>query len=272
MRVAAVQLNSGPERGRNLAAAGRLVAAAAADGARLVVLPETFNCLGPPEVLRAGAEPFDGPTLAWAKEAARGHGLWLAAGSFLERVADGPRCFNTACLLNPRGEVVAAYRKVHLFDCELPGAELRESDVMRPGGEVVTAEAAGLPLGLAICYDLRFPELFRALAVRGARAVAFPSAFTARTGPDHWEVLLRARAIENQAFVIAADQCGESGPGLRWHGHSMVVDAWGRVLAEVAEGEGYAAADLDLAAQEAIRERMPCLRHRRPDVYCAAGE
>jgi predicted amidohydrolase len=270
MRVAAVQLNSGPDRGRNLAAAGRLVAAAAADGARLVVLPETFNCLGPPEVLRAGAEPFDGPTLAWAKGEARRHRLWLAAGSFLERVANQPRCFNTACLLSPEGEVAAAYRKVHLFDCELPGAALRESDVMCPGGEVVTAQAEGLPLGLAICYDLRFPELFRALAVRGARAVAFPSAFTARTGPDHWEVLLRARAIENQVFVIAADQCGESGPGLRWHGHSMIVDAWGGVLAEVADGEGYVVADLNLAAQAAIRERMPCLRHRRPDVYRAA--
>lgn len=267
MRVAAVQLTSTADRQRNLETAGRLVGKAAGDGARLVVLPEMFNCLGPPEVLQRGAEPLDGLTHAWAGDLARRHRVWLVAGSFIERVPGQEKCFNTSCLIDPDGRTAAVYRKVHLFDCAVHGAALRESDAIQPGGEVGIAEAAGLPLGMAVCYDLRFPELFRIQALRGARAVVLPSAFTERTGRDHWEVLVRARAIENQVFVIAANQVGSSGGGLRWFGRSLIVDPWGLVLAQAPDGETCITADLDLAAQDAIRTQLPSLRNRRPATY-----
>lgn len=267
MRVAAVQLTSTADKGRNLEVAGRLVDRAAADGARLVVLPEMFNCLGPPDVLQRGAEALDGPTLTWARDRARRHGIWLVAGSIIERGPGRAKCCNTSCLLAPDGRTVAVYRKIHLFDCDVPGAALRESDTVEPGDEVVTAEADGLPLGLAVCYDLRFPELFRIQALRGARAVALPSAFTERTGRDHWEVLVRARAIENQVFVLAADQVGSSGAGPRWFGRSLIVDPWGLVLAQAPDGETCITADLDLTAQDAVHAQLPSLRNRRPAAY-----
>jgi predicted amidohydrolase len=267
MRVAAVQLTSDADKGRNRAAAERLVRAAAADGARLAVLPEMFNVLGDPAVLRDGAEPLDGPTLRWAADLARGLNLWLVAGSVIERVAGRQRCHNTCCLFDPDGQVRAVYRKVHLFDNDVPGAAMRESDTIAPGEEIVAADLGAARLGLAVCYDLRFPELFRALALDGCRVVALPAAFTERTGRDHWDILVRARAIENQVFVIAADQVGQSSPRLRWFGRSMIVDPWGVVLAQAPDGEGYVVADLDFAAQDAVRTQLPCLANRRPDVY-----
>ena len=267
MRVAAVQLTSTADRTRNLAAAERYIRAAANDGARLIALPEMFNALGDPDVLRAGAELLDGPTLSWAKELARQLGIWLVAGSIMERVAGQSKLFNTSCLFGPRGEVRATYRKIHLFDCDVPGASLRESDTVLPGRDIVRAEADGVPLGLSICFDLRFPELFRILAVGGVRLIVLASAFTERTGRDHWEILVRARAIENQVFVLAANQVGASTPRLRWLGRSMIVDPWGVVLAQAPDREGYILADLDFEAQDRMRAQLPSLANRRPESY-----
>jgi predicted amidohydrolase len=266
MRVAAVQLTSTADKARNLQAAERFIHAAA-DGARLIVLPEMFNVLGDAEVLRAGAEALDGPTVCWAKEQARQHGVWLVAGSIMERVARQDKLFNTSCLFDPQGEQRAMYRKIHLFDCDVPGASLHESATMMPGHEIVRTEADGVPLGMSICFDLRFPELFRILALGGARLIVLASAFTERTGRDHWEVLVRARAIENQVFVIAANQFGASTPKLRWFGRSMIVDPWGIVLAQAHDGEGYILADLDFAAQDRMRSQLPNLANRRPETY-----
>jgi predicted amidohydrolase len=267
MRVAAIQLTSTADRSRNLEAAEKLVADGAGDGARLIVLPEMFNVLGDAEVLRAGAEPLDGPSLCWAGEQARRHGVWLVAGSIMERVAGHERVFNTSCLFDPAGERRAAYRKIHLFDSDVPGASYHESATVMPGRDIVYTEADSIPLGLSICFDLRFPELFRILALGGARLIALASAFTERTGRDHWEVLVRARAIENQMFVMAANQVGASTPKLRWFGRSMIVDPWGVVLAQAPDRECYIVADLDFAEQDRMRAQLPSLANRRPDAY-----
>jgi deaminated glutathione amidase len=267
MRVSAIQLTSTGDKSRNLAAAERFLNAAASDGARLIVLPEMFNVLGDPELLQQGAETLEGPTLLWAKDLARRHGVWLVSGSIMERVPGQSKLFNTSCLFDPRGELRATYRKIHLFDCEVPGASLRESALVMPGSEIVRSEADGIPLGLSICYDLRFPELFRILALDGVRLIVLASAFMERTGRDHWEVLVRARAIENQVFVIAANQVGASSPKLRWFGRSMIVDPWGIVLAQAPDCEGYILADLDFATQDQRRTQLPSLANRRSETY-----
>jgi deaminated glutathione amidase len=267
MRAAAIQLNSTQDKDRNLAAAEPLVREAAADRAELVVLPEKFNVLGSPEDLHAGAEPVPGPTTDWAGALCRELGIWLVAGSVAERVAADNKLRNTSVLIDPRGEVRASYRKIHMFDVEVGGITYRESDAEAPGEEVVVAEAAGLELGIAVCYDLRFPELFRIMAVRGARAFSLPSAFTVPTGRAHWETLVRARAIENQAFVIAAGQIGRHPPDHESYGHSMIVDPWGVMLAQAPDEQCFVAADLDLDAQREVREKLPSLANRRPQAY-----
>jgi deaminated glutathione amidase len=267
MRAAAVQMNSTADKDRNLEVAERLVRAAAADGAELIVLPEKWNLLGGGEDLVAGAEPLEGPTLAAARSWARELGVQLVAGSIAERVSDSERLFNTSVLLDPDGELVATYRKIHLFDVEVGGVVYRESQHEQPGEEIVVADAGGLELGLTVCYDLRFPELYRILAVQGARAITVPSAFTLATGRDHWDVLLRARAIENQVFVIAPNQIGEAPPSYSSYGRSSIVDPWGVVLARAPDEEGYVAAELDTEAQERTRERLPSLANRRPTAY-----
>jgi deaminated glutathione amidase len=268
MRAAAVQLSSNPDRDRNLEAADRLTRAAAAEGAELVVLPEKFNVLGSPDQLADGAEPLDGPTLELARSLARELGVWLVAGSVVERVAGDSKLRNTSALVDPEGALCAVYRKIHMFDVEVGGVTYRESDVEAPGDEIVVADAGPLRLGLAVCYDLRFPELFRVMAVEGAQAFMLPSAFTVPTGRAHWEVLIRARAIENQAFVVAAGQVGSHPPDHESYGHSMIVDAWGTVLARATnEPEQVVTADLDLDAQIEIRARLPSLANRQPDAY-----
>ncbi len=265
MRAAAVQLNSTNEKARNLEAAERLVRAAAADGAELVALPEKWNLLAGGEELLAGAESLDGPTLTAARGWARELGIHLLAGSISERGAE--KAFNTSVLIGPGGEDIAVYRKIHMFDVDVGGVAYRESDHEEPGAEIVTAPLGELLAGLTVCYDLRFPELYRILAVRGARLIAVPSAFTSATGRDHWEVLLRARAIENQVFVIAPDQVGEAPPHFSSYGHSAIVDPWGTVLATAPDEECFVAADLDLAAQDRVRESLPSLANRRPEAY-----
>jgi predicted amidohydrolase len=267
MRVAAVQLNSNADKARNLATAERLVHAAAADGAELVALPEKWNLLASGEEMAAGAEPLDGPTLSAARGWARELGVNLLAGSISERGGDGGRSFNTSVLIGPGGEDLAVYRKIHMFDVEAGGVSYRESDHEQPGSEVVDATVGGLGVGLTVCYDLRFPELYRILAVRGARLIAVPSAFTLATGRDHWETLLRARAIENQTFLLAPNQVGEAPPHYSSYGRSAIVDPWGVVLATAADGERFVVADLDLAEQERIRETLPSLANRRPESY-----
>ena len=268
MRVAAVQLTSTADRERNLATADRLTRAAAAAGAELVVLPEKWAVLGTPEETAAGAEPFDGPALTWARATARELGIDLVAGSIAERVPDRDKGSNTCAHIGPDGEVHAVYRKLHMFDVEVGGQTYRESEHEEPGDEIVVSETAeGVELGLTVCYDLRFPELYRILAVRGARIVTVPAAFTLATTRDHWEVLLRARAIEDQAFVIAANQIGEHAPGLRSGGRSMVVDPWGVVLAQAPDAETFVTADLDLERQAEIRRTLPSLANRRPQAY-----
>jgi deaminated glutathione amidase len=267
LRVAAVQLNSIEDKDRNLEIAVRLTRGAAESGAELVVLPEKFNLLGTEQQLRAGAEPLDGPTLRLMSGLARELGLWLVAGSIVEHVDGEEKLRNTSVAIGPDGERHAVYRKIHMFDVEVGGVVYRESETEAPGDEIVIADVEGLPLGLTICYDLRFPELFRILAVRGARVVALPAAFTLHTGKDHWEVLVRARAIEDQVFVIAAGQIGVHPPGHESYGRSMIVDPWGVTLAVAPDSECFVIADLDLAAQDRIREQLPSLANRRPEAY-----
>jgi len=285
MRVAAIQTTAGDDRDANLAAAGALVEEAAAAGAGLVVLPEYFAVAGTPEVLAAGAEGLDGPTVGWAAVLAARLGIHLVAGSFPERLRGGDgRLSNTSCLIGPDGGLLAVYRKIHLFDVALRGAAFRESDTIAPGHEVVVvplievradgpdedgADVPGPVLGLSLCYDIRFPEIYRMMALRGATVVAVPAAFTAATGPAHWELLLRARAVEDQVFVIGAGQVGALPTGMpRCHGHSMIVDPWGVVLGERSDPDpGVVVADLDLAGLAEIRSRLPVLANRQPGAY-----
>jgi predicted amidohydrolase len=266
--AASVQLTATADRDRNLATADRLTRAAAAAGAELVVLPEKWSVLGTPEETAAGAEPFDGPAVSWARAVAAELGIDLVAGSIAERVSGQDKNSNTSVHVGPDGEVRAVYRKMHMFDVQVGGRTYRESDHEQPGDEVVvSATAGGVELGLSVCYDLRFPELYRILAVRGARVLIVPAAFTLATTREHWEVLLRARAIEDQCFVVAANQVGEHAPGLRSGGRSMIVDPWGVVLAQAPDTETYITAQLDFDRQDEIRRSVPSLANRRPQAY-----
>ena len=268
MRAAAVQLNSTDEYDRNLEVAERLVRGAAAEGAELVVLPEKWTVLGSPEAIRSSAEPLDGPALSAAAGWARELGIHLVAGSIPEVVPDQDKLANTSVLFGPDGKQRAIYRKIHMFDVEVGDVEYRESAVEQPGDQIALGEAGGVMVGLTICYDLRFPELYRILALRGARIVTVPANFTRVTGEAHWEVLLRARAIENQVFVIAPGQGHRDGPEGDSYGNSMIVDPWGEVLARApADGEHFIAADLDLARQDEIRDKLPSLANRVESAY-----
>jgi predicted amidohydrolase len=268
MRAAAVQLNAKADKAANLEKADRLVRQAARDGAQLVVLPEKWTALGTGDDLRAAAEALGGEASAWASDVARELGIDLVAGSISERVEGEEKLRNTSLHYGPDGELKGAYRKIHMFDVEVAGVEYRESDHEDPGEEaVLTATGDGVEVGLTVCYDLRFPELYRLLAVEGARILTVPAAFTVATTRDHWEPLIRARAIENQAFVIAANQIGKHPPNHRSGGRSLIVDPWGIVLAAAPDGEVVITADLDLDAQAEIRRRLPSLANRRPAAY-----
>lgn len=262
--AAAVQMNSRLDKEENLATATRLVEEAHAQGAQLVVLPEMFNRLGPfPEVI-AGAEPIPGPTSQAMSELARRLQITLLAGSLCEASDDPSQGHNTSLLFLPDGALAARYRKVHLFDVDLPGrVAIEESQFIVPGETTVTHETPLARFGLSICYDLRFPELYRQLADQQAELLLAPAAFTHTTGRDHWELLLRARAVENQAYVIGANQCGSHGGDLESYGHSMIIDPWGHVLAAAEEDEAVVVAEIDLARLAEIRSQLPALRHRR---------
>jgi predicted amidohydrolase len=265
MRLAAVQMTSSDDVAANLAAAEGLLAEAAAGGAQLAALPENFAYLRREGVRTPCAQGLDGEIVGFLREAARRHRFWLLGGSFPEDAGDG-RVFNTSVLLSPEGAVEAVYRKIHLFDVDLRaqgGAEFRESAAIAPGQEVVVAKTPFGGIGLSVCYDVRFPELYRAQSERGVRFLAVPAAFAVETGRDHWEVLLRARAIENQAFVVAPAQCGRHSPERSSYGRSLIVDPWGLVLARAPDRPGVIVAECDLAAQDRLRASLPALAHRR---------
>jgi deaminated glutathione amidase len=268
LRAAAVQLNSTEDPDRNLASADRLVRAAAGRGAELVVLPEKWNVLGTPEQMVAGAQPLDGPAISWARATARELGIDLVAGSIVERVDGREKTSNTSVHVGPDGELCAVYRKLHMFDVEVDGVVYAESANEQPGEEIVVSELNdGLRLGMSICYDVRFPELYRLLVARGSEVITVPAAFTLATTRDHWEVLVRARAIENQCFVVAANQIGAHPPGNRSGGRSLIVDPWGLVLATAPDTETAIVADLDFEVLRDVRRRIPALAHRRPEAY-----
>jgi predicted amidohydrolase len=259
--VAAVQLCSGSDKRANLDAVEGFVREAGQHGARLVVLPEVFLWRGPRGEEVTAAEPIPGPSTARLGQLARQLRIHLLAGSILER-GDTTRVFNTSLLFDPNGDIVARYRKLHLFDVDIAGhVTVRESDTRMPGDAVVTARTELGVIGMSICYDLRFPELYRRLTLSGAEIVAIPSAFTFPTGAAHWEVLLRARAIENQVYVIAPDQIGKSPSGVTDFGASMIVDPWGAPLARAADREMVILAEVDRDHQERIRRELPCLAH-----------
>jgi deaminated glutathione amidase len=268
--AAVVQLSSQGDVQTNVGRALALVEAAAAAGAELVALPENFAFMGEEDDKRRIAEQGDGsgPILRALSECARRCRAWIVAGGMPERSADAARPYNTSFLVGPDGNIAARYRKVHLFDVEIPhGPTLRESNATTPGetGEedVALADVRGVPVGMTVCYDLRFPELYRRLATLGARVVTVPAAFTLTTGKDHWHVLLRARAIEDQVFVLAPAQHGTHPRGRKTYGKSMIVDPWGDVIAQHGESEGFSLARLDFSYQDRVRAGLPCMTHRR---------
>jgi predicted amidohydrolase len=267
-RAAAVQLCATEDVAANLGRAAELTGEAAARGAELVCLPECFAFIGRHERDKLSlVEAVDGdvPNVSAVRQMARQGRIWVAAGGLPERVPGDPtRAFNTFLLVDPSGETRSVYRKIHLFDVSIPGrAELVESATTAPGRDVVVADTPLARLGLSICYDVRFPELYRQLAIdRGAEVLMVPAAFTAHTGAAHWHTLLRARAIENQCYVIAAGQHGRHNPARESFGHSIIIDPWGSTLAEVESGDGVAVADIDLVALATVRKQMPCHQHR----------
>lgn len=263
--VAAVQLQSQADVTQNLEQARELVRCAARRGAELVLLPENFAFFGAEADKRGIAEPLSGgPIVSALADMARESSVYLVGGGFPEQSGDAERPHNTALVLGPDGSQLAAYRKIHLFDVELgAGGSYSESAATMAGSAPVVIDVAGFKLGLSICYDLRFPELYRALSEQGADALLVPAAFTLHTGKDHWHVLLRARAIEAQAFVVAAAQHGTHPGGRQTYGHSLVVDPWGTVIAQASDGPGLACATLERARLESVRRSLPSLLHRK---------
>jgi deaminated glutathione amidase len=271
LRAGAVQLNATEDTDRNLEAADRLVRQAADQGAELVVLPEKWSVIGTGDQIAAGAQSLDGACITWARGIARELGIELVAGSIAELRPEREKTSNTSVHVGPDGEIRAVYRKLHMFDVEVEGTVYAESDREEPGDEVIVSELDGdVGIGMSICYDVRFPELFQALATGGASVITVPAAFTLPTTRDHWELLLRARAIETQSFVIGANQIGSHPGGLRSGGRSMIVDPWGLVLATAADHETAIVAELDFSLLRDVRRRLPSLTQRRPEVYRAS--
>ena len=268
LRVACVQMTSGPEKAANLEKAEKLVARAASTGADIVVLPEKWNAIGDGDVLYVAAEPLErGETVEAMAGWARGHGITLVGGSIAELREGREKLGNTSIAFGPDGETLGVYRKIHMFDVEVEGNVYRESEAQEAGDEPVVVRAEDWSIGLTVCYDIRFPELYRILALEGAELVTVPSAFTVPTGRDHWHVLMRARAIENQNFVAAPGQFGETRPGKPSYGRSLIVDPWGTVLAQAPDEETVISAELDRARLRRIRELLPSLKNRQADAY-----
>jgi predicted amidohydrolase len=272
LRVACVQINSSTSKAENLERMEPLVARAAATGADLVLLPEKWNGLGSHEVLLDVAEALDGGETVDAMSGwARTHGITLVGGSIAERREGREKLSNTCVVFDPQGEIAAVYRKIHMFDVEVGGVVYRESESEEPGDGPLGCDVEGWRLGLTVCYDLRFPELYRILAVEGAELVTVPAAFTLYTGKDHWELLLRARAVENQCYVAAANQWGVV-EGKASFGRSSIVDPWGVVLAQAPDEDGVISAELDREHMERIRRTLPSLANRQPAAYTWPAE
>lgn len=265
--AAAIQMSSTPDKGENFQTAERLIRSSVAAGADFVALPELWSCHGLDKVYRDNAEPIPGPTTKFLGDLARELGIYVLGGSILENQPNATKLHNTSTLFSPDGELSAVYRKIHLFDVKAPDREYLESKNIEPGEEIVTAKVGPATLGLTVCYDVRFPELYRLLALRGAEVITVPAAFTLQTGKDHWELLLRARAVENQAFVVAPAQWGQKADGRWTYGRSMIVDPWGTVLATCPDRDGHALAELDLDYLDRFREEFPSLKNRRPAAY-----
>jgi predicted amidohydrolase len=262
--AAAVQMLASSDKAANLDEASRWVRSAAAQGARLVVLPEVFIWRGNKSDERRSAEPIPGPTSQELARLARELAIYLLGGSILEEIPGNEKAYNTSLLFGPKGELLASYRKIHLFDVDLAqGVSLRESATRAFGSSIVVAETELCRMGLTVCYDLRFPELYRGLVTEGAQLIFVPSAFTAYTGQAHWEPLLRARAIENQVYIIAPDQFGKSAKSFETHGHSMIVDPWGKIVGELPDGPGVVVAEIDLDYLAKVRAELPALTHRK---------
>jgi len=268
IRVACVQMTSRADKAANLETADRLVAQAASTGADLVVLPEKWNAIGDAAVSHVTAEPLEGgESVSAMSDWARRHGITLVGGSITERREGRDKLSNTCVVFDPEGQTVAVYRKIHLFDVEVGGVVYRESEAEEPGEEPVVAEVEDWKIGLTVCYDVRFPELYRILALEGAELVTVPAHFTTPTGKDHWHVLLRARAIENQLYVAAAAQIGETLPGKPAYGRSLIADPWGTVVAQAPDEQTVIAAELDRTRLREIRTKLPSLANRRPGAY-----
>ncbi len=267
MRVAAIQMASGSIIKGNLLEAEKLISEAVNDGAEMIVLPENFGMIGvkQEDVIEFSEIIGEGPLQEFLAEQSKRHKIIIAGGTIPIKSDDDNRYRNTLPIYNSNGECIAMYDKIHLFDVSLPDTDesYHESAVIQPGNKVIVIDAGGIKLGLAICYDLRFPELFRLLVDKGAEVILLPSAFTSATGKAHWHTLLKARAIENLSFIVAPAQGGFHVNGRETYGHSLIIDPWGHVLAEINSGSGYAIADLDLLHQKNIRERFPVLSHRR---------
>src|SRR5688500_8152250 len=261
LRVGLVQINTQDDKDANLRRAEELVDAAVARGARFVVMPEYVSFLGPKEQHEAIAEPIPGPTTERFAAKAREHGIFLLGGSIHEQSDTPGMYYNTSVMFDPAGEIIATYRKIHLFDIDLTGnVTANESSTILPGNDIVTADVDGHTVGLSICYDLRYPELYRQLALEGVEILLVPAAFTTFTGKDHWHVLLRARAIENKTSVLAPGQFGAHGENnSQCYGHSVIIDPWGTVIAESSDSEGVVVADLDFAYLQKIRKQLPSL-------------
>jgi deaminated glutathione amidase len=269
LKMAVIQVNSRDNPAENLSTVERFLDQAAAIGAEFACLPELWTYLGPYSGYDAAAQTIPGPVIELLQAKARQHHMIVHGGSIVERHPDLPgKFYNTSVLINPSGDIVARYRKIHLFDVNLANGEKHyESERIAPGNEIVTAEINGITFGLSICYDLRFPELYRLLALRGAQIILVPAGFTLHTGRDHWEVLLRARAIENLCYVVAPAQVGPYPPDRRCFGRSMIVDPWGFVLAQAQDEPTVVVADVDLSFIDKARAQIPCLENRRPSVY-----
>jgi len=267
-RIAACQMNSQNDKNANLKTAERLIDEAAADGAHMVALPETFNMLGTWEDMLNDAEPVPGPSSEFLKHKAIEHGIYIHGGSILEKIPNSKKVWNTTLVFDPKGEITACYRKIHLFDIHIEGqSNYNESASVEGGEEMVTFEGEFGRFGLTICYDIRFPELYRALTLAGARVIFLPAAFTLYTGKDHWEPLIQARAIENQVYMVSPAQIGSHPPGKQCFGSAMIVDPWGTIVARAPERECVIYADIDTANQDKVRAELPALTHRRPDIY-----
>jgi predicted amidohydrolase len=266
--VAVLQMNSGEDKARNVETALRLIDDAAATGARLVVLPEIWTFLGSDEGNRANAEFIPGPVTDALAAKAKQHGIYLHGGTMLEKRDGEPKLFNTTVVFDPSGELVARYSKIHMFDVVLDGvASYQESNTVQRGEEIVTFDMDGTTVGLAICYDLRFPELFRILTLRGADVIVLPAAFTMTTGKDHWEVLIRARAIENQVYMVSCGQYGPDSSGKWCYGRSLIADPWGTVLATAPDREFVLRATVDLDYLQKVRRQVPSVQNRQADLY-----